>query len=172
MIDDTFAEGSPTPSSTLAEKLDLLFKTRHPAGRGEYTYEEVAEGIRQLGGSTIAVTQLWQLRTGKQTNPRKSQLEALATFFRVPVHYFFDDDDEETKRIQARLELLAAMRNNDVERIALRAADLSSDTLRAIAQIIENARHIEGLPNGGDQKPHPESSAASRTDKPDEEQRE
>lgn len=169
MIDDTYAEDMSMPASTLAEKLDLLFRTRHPVGRGEYTYEEVAEGIRQMGGSTIAVTQLWQLRTSKQTNPRKSQLEALAKFFRVPVHYFFDDD-EETKRIQARLELLAAMRNNDVERIALRAADLSSDTLRAIAQIIENARHIEGLPNGGDQKLHPQSRTTSRTDKPDEEQ--
>jgi transcriptional regulator with XRE-family HTH domain len=171
MVDETFAEQAPSPSLTLAEKLDLLFRTRHPAGRGEYTYEEVAEGIKQLGGPTIAVTQLWQLRTGKQPNPRKSQLEALAAFFRVPVSYFFEDD-EETARLQARLELLAAMRNNDVERIALRAADLSSETLRAIAQIIENARHIEGLPNGGDQKPHPQNSAASRTDRPDEERRE
>ena len=63
------------------------------------------------------------MRTGKQDNPRKSQIEALAAFFRVPVSYFFEDD-EETARLHARLELLAAMRNNDVERIALRAADL------------------------------------------------
>jgi transcriptional regulator with XRE-family HTH domain len=157
MADETFAEQTPRPPLTLAEKLDLLFRTRHPAGRGEFTYEEVAEGIRRLGGPTIAVTQLWQLRTGKQDNPRKSQIEALAAFFRVPVSYFFADD-EETARLHARLELLAAMRNNDVERIALRAADLSPESLRAIAQIIEQARHIEGLGNG-------EKSASRTPDK-------
>lgn len=143
------AAGGQPPASplTLAQKIDQLFRTRHAAGR-EYTYEEVAEGIRSLGGPTIAATQLWELRTGKKTNPRKTQLEALAAFFRVPIGYFFEDDGE-TARIQAQLELLAAMRNSDVERIALRAADLSPESLRAIAQIIEQARHIEGLPNGG-----------------------
>lgn len=147
MAEDLPVKNTSAPALTLAEKLDTLFKSRHPSGRAEYTYEEVAEGIRQLGGPTIAVTQLWQLRTGKQTNPRKSQLEAIAAFFRVPVSYFFEDN-EETARLHARLELLAAMRNNDVERIALRAADLSPESLRAIAQIIEQARHIEGLKNG------------------------
>jgi transcriptional regulator with XRE-family HTH domain len=161
MADETFAEQTPAPSLTLAEKLDLLFRTRHPAGRGEYTYEEVAEGIKQLEGPMIAVTQLWQLRTGKQSNPRKSQIEALAAFFRVPVSYFFADD-EETARLHARLELLAAMRNNDVEQIALRAADLSPESLRAIAQIIEQARQIEGLRNGEKTSPQPSDKPTLR----------
>jgi transcriptional regulator with XRE-family HTH domain len=162
------AEDSPAPPLTLAGKLDLLFRTRHPSGRDEYTYEEVAEGIRQLGGPTIAITQLWQLRTGKQTNPRKSQLEAIAAFFKVPVSYFFEDN-EETARLHARLELLAAMRNNDVERIALRAADLSPETLRAIAQIIEQARHVEGLPNGEGRDKGAPGKSASGTNESDQE---
>ncbi len=170
MAEEMPAGGQPAPSLTLAEKLDLLFKTRRPEGRGEYTYEEVAAGIRRLGGPTIAVTQLWELRTGKKTNPRKSQLEALARFFRVPVSYFFENDAE-TARIQARLELLAAMRNSAVERIALRAADLSPETLRAIAQIIEHARHIEGLVNGDDSGTRSPDQSASRGDEPHQEER-
>lgn len=168
MAKDMPAGSPPAQPLTLAEKLDLLFKTRRPEGHGEYTYEEVAEGIRQLGGPTIAVTQLWELRTGKKTNPRKSQLEALAKFFRVPVSYFFENDAE-TARIHARLELLAAMRNSAVERIALRAADLSPETLRAIAQIIEQARHIEGLVNGDDGGARPPNQSASRADEPHQE---
>lgn len=167
MAEDPGAENTPARPLTLAEKIDQLFRTRHAEGR-EYTYEEVAEGIRRMRGPTIAATQLWELRTGKKTNPRKSQLEALARFFRVPVRYFFDDD-EETERIQARLELLAAMRNNDIERIALRAADLSPETLRAIAQIIENARHIEGLPNGEGRDENPPNRPAPITDELDQE---
>jgi len=158
----------PALPLTLAQKIDQLFRTRHAAGR-EYTYEEVAEGIRNLGGPTIAATQLWELRTGKKTNPRKTQLEALAAFFRVPVGYFFEDD-EETARIQAQLELLAAMRNSAVERIALRAAELSPESLRAIAQIIEQARHIEGLPNGGATTPQSSQEPTSRTGEPTQEQ--
>lgn len=34
---------------TLAEKLNRLFGTVHPPGRGEYSYEEVAAAIRERG---------------------------------------------------------------------------------------------------------------------------
>ncbi len=164
MAEEAPSGQSPASPLTLAQKIDQLFRTRHAAGR-EYTYEEVAEGIRNLGGPTIAATQLWELRTGKKTNPRKTQLEALAAFFRVPIGYFFEDDGE-TARIQAQLELLAAMRNSDVERIALRAADLSPESLRAITQIVEQARHIEGLPNGGATDSPSPSKPTSRAGEP------
>lgn len=166
MSQNTPAKNTSPQSLTLAAKLDNLFRSQRPSGRDEYTYEEVSEGIRQLGGPTVATTQLWQLRTGKQTNPRKSQLEAIAAFFRVPVSYFFEDN-EETTRLHARLELLAAMRDNNVERIALRAAGLSPESLRAIAQIVEQARHIEGLPNEENKEPRSPKKPAPGAEGPD-----
>lgn len=146
MTDET-----PDRPPTLAEKIDALF--RSAPGREEYTYAEVAEGIRRLGGPTISTTQLWELRHGVKTNPRKDHLQALARFFGAPITYFFDD--EETRQLYAQLKLLAAMRDSQIERIALRASGLSPATLATIAQVIERMRQIEGLPNGNGEERKP-----------------
>jgi hypothetical protein len=71
----------------------------------------------------------------------------------VPPSYFFDEDA--ARRIDAQLELLAAMRDAAVRQIALRAADLSPESLRSLADLIERWRQLEGLPNGeaGDNRP-------------------
>ena len=139
-------DGDHRPETTLADKLDRLFRAVHPRGRGEYTLEEVVEGIRARGGPTISVSYLWELRTGRRGNPRRSHLQALADFFGVSPAYFFDD--AATARIDAQLELLAALRDAGVRRIALRAFGLSPETLTAIAGIVERARQLERLPEG------------------------
>ncbi|GGM81140.1 XRE family transcriptional regulator [Dactylosporangium sucinum] len=128
---------------TLAAKLDRLFRTVHPAGRAEYTYEEVATAIRDRG-VMISHTYIWQLRKGARDNPTKRHLEALAEFFGVNPAYFLDD--EAARRIDEQLELLAALRDNAVRTVALRAAGLSAPSLQAIQGMIEQARKIEGLP--------------------------
>lgn len=128
---------------TLAEKLDHLFATVHPRGRGPYTNDEVARSIAASGGPTISASYIWSLRTGKKDNPTKRHLEALATFFRVPPSYFFDEESSE--RIDAELSLLATMRDNNVRNVALRASGLSAATLDTIRGFIERARVLEGL---------------------------
>lgn len=135
---------APKSPETLATKIDRLFRSVRSEGRREYTYEEVVAGIRDRGGETISASYLWSLRTGAKDNPRKKHLEALADFFGVPPAYFFDDD-EVAGRIAAQLELLPVFLDADVQRIALRAADLSPASLRAIAGMIEHARDLEKL---------------------------
>jgi transcriptional regulator with XRE-family HTH domain len=135
---------------SLAEKLDRLFKTIHSPRRREYTYEEVAEGVRRQGIATISGTYIWELRTGQKDNPRKHHLEALAKFFDVPVGYFFNDD-EVTAQIYAQLALLAAMRDARVRNIATRAATLSPLALEAIAEMITRLQQIEGTTEARDE---------------------
>src|SRR5438270_311624 len=112
------APGPAAPRRTLAHKLERLFHTMHPKDRGEYSLEEVAEGIRQRGGPTISATYIWQLRKGLKDNPTKKHLEALADFFGVSPLYFFDD--EAAARIDAELRLLIALRDGPVRHLALR----------------------------------------------------
>lgn len=147
-------EGASTPRRTLAEKLDHLFATVHPA-KGEYTHQQVADAILSAGGPTISATYLWQLRMGKRDNPTMRHLEALSGFFGVPPAYFFDD--ETTARIDAELELLASLRDGSVRQLALRASGLSKDSLGAIAEMVDRVRRLEGLPDetghsGGEEK--------------------
>src|SRR5687768_14040905 len=127
---------------TLAEKLDRLFKTVRPRDGGEFTFEEVAEGIRRRGGPTVSATYVWQLRKGLRDNPTKKHLQALADFFGVAPSYFFDD--EAAVRIDAELALLAALRDGSVRHLALRAFGLSADSLATIARMVERVRELEG----------------------------
>ncbi|MEU2894270.1 helix-turn-helix domain-containing protein [Streptomyces albidoflavus] len=132
----------PSPQS-LAERIDHLFATVHPKDRGPYSYEEVASEIKRRGGPTISASYIWQLRTGGKDNPTKRHLEALGSFFGVPVAYFFDD--EESQRIQAEIDALAAMRDIGVRSVALRASGLSDKSLKIISDVIDRARELEGL---------------------------
>ncbi len=91
----------------LADKLDHLFRSVHPRGRGEYTYAEVAKAIEDRGGPTVSATYIWQLRKGRRDNPTKRHLEALADFFGVRPAYFFDD--AEAERTDARLRELEGL---------------------------------------------------------------
>ena len=147
--------GEPTERAsrrrTLADKLEHLFRTVHPRGRGEYSNREAAEEIRRRGGPSISAYYLWLLRRGQRDNPTKKHLQALADFFGVSPLYFFDD--EVAERTDAQLELLAALRDANVRHLALRAASLSPETLLAIAEMVERARQIEGLPDAGAAQP-------------------
>ena len=128
---------------TLADKIDLLFRTvRRPDG-SEYSYEAIAEELRKADGPTVSAAYLWQLRKGNRDNPTKAHLEALASFFGVPASYFFDDQSSE--EITEQLETLAKLNELGVQQLAFRSADLSPEAQQQILKAIEDARNQEGL---------------------------
>ncbi|MCP2259758.1 hypothetical protein LX15_003464 [Streptoalloteichus tenebrarius] len=140
--------GSERAPRTLAEKLNHLFETVHPAGRGPYSNEEVAAAIRDQGGATISATYIWLLRKGQRDNPTMKHLEALAAFFGVPPAYFFDDAT--AADVAAEIALLNALRDTGVQKVALRAAGLSSRSLDSIVEMIKRVRELEGLSQDSD----------------------
>jgi transcriptional regulator with XRE-family HTH domain len=90
----------------------------------------------------ISSTYVWQLRTGRRDNPTQRHLSALATFFGVSPMYFFDESD--TDRSAVPQELVAALQNDDLRDMTLRATGLSERSLRAIKEMIESARAVQG----------------------------
>ncbi|MFI1886031.1 Secondary metabolite protein [Streptomyces jumonjinensis] len=150
------AEGPSAAISgaTFAAKLDHLFKTVHPASRGPFTYAEVAEGIRlaneeaqrqgREAGRNLTASAIQQLRTNANKNPTYPTIKALADFFGVKAGFFFDEADAEAD--SARIALLAAMRDQGVKKVALRANGLSTESLHMLSTVIEQARRLEGLP--------------------------
>ncbi len=137
-------EESPSPGRLLADRLDYLFRTVHPKDRGPYTPAEVAEAINAAAGErVISSTYVWQLRTGRRDNPTQKHLSALASFFGISPMYFFQQAEADRSAVPP--ELVAALRNDEVRDMALRAVGLSDRALRAIKDMIENARAVEGL---------------------------
>ncbi|GAA2454905.1 XRE family transcriptional regulator [Streptomyces macrosporus] len=143
----------PTESTdTFVARLNHLFESVHPPGRGTYSNQEVADLLRERGGETISHVCLWKLRTGRATNPSRRQLETPAGFFGVPVGYFFDDAT--AARVDAELGLVRQLRDSEVQRVAARVAGLSPQSLEQVLAAIEEIRHREGLDaesgSGGD----------------------
>ncbi|MFD9511228.1 helix-turn-helix domain-containing protein [Streptomyces mirabilis] len=131
-------------SRTLAQKLEHLFVTTTPNGQKAPSHEDVATAINIAAGErAISGTYIWQLRTGRKTNPTKKHLEALARYFGVSPAYFLDD--AETQRIDEQLALLQALKENDVRTIALRAHELSTSSRQTLAGVVSHLRKLEGL---------------------------
>ncbi len=151
-------EDKPTRGLTLAQKLDQLFKSVLSPDGNEYTYREVTEGINKMGETKISPAVIWRLRTGEHDDPKKSQLEAIAKFFEVPLEYFYGEGAA-VDEIHAELKLLEKMREAGVYGIAARAMDLSATSKNAIANLVEQLREIEQHRDSGqDRKPGSEET--------------
>jgi transcriptional regulator with XRE-family HTH domain len=134
MAGEETAEQDPQ-GSTLAEKIDALFRVVRRPNHEQFSHEEVARACREATGESFSATYLWQLRTGRRDNPTKRHLEALAGFFQVPVAYFFDE--EQGAAIAKELELLGALRDAGVRSVALRAVNLSPEGVSTISDMID-----------------------------------
>lgn len=135
----------------VARRLDALFRTHLPKdGKGrEYSYKQVEKAINDAAGpKSISHQYIWQLRKGQSVNPTLRSLQLLAAFFSVPVTYFFDDD--EAARLAEHIEFVNAVGDGLVKQIAVRCAGLSDSSLNAILAMVENARKLEGLPEGAE----------------------
>lgn len=76
-----------------------------------------------------------------KTTVRETAFTALE---KLPVYFF---DETETDRSAVSPELVAALQNDDLRDMTLRATGLSERSLRAIKEMIESARTVEGLPD-------------------------
>lgn len=131
-------------SSTLAERIDCLFRTqRSPRGR-EYTYREVAAAVSGQNGVKFSPAYLWQLRTGARGNPTIRHIEALARFFNVSPSYFFAD--ELTDLPDPDVRLLATTKHELPRSAASNLAGLSDESLGAVLGLARRLRELEGLP--------------------------
>jgi transcriptional regulator with XRE-family HTH domain len=139
------------PQGLFAQRLDHLFRTVHPKDRGPYTPAEVADAINAAAGErAVSGTYLWLLRTGQRDNPTMKHLIAIARFFAVPPTYFFPEDTLDENAVPA--ELAAALGDAQVREMTLRAVGLSDRSLKAITDMINSARSVEGLPDADTEK--------------------
>ena len=109
------AESTPV-LRTLADKVNWLIDQAHPAGRGPYTNNEVADLIKKTTGEQISYTQIWKLRNGQAQNPQMRLIEAMAKTFGVPAAFFFPEfDEKQAGLLQQQVELLAMIRDADID---------------------------------------------------------
>lgn len=129
-------------STTFAARLNRLFDTVYPPGRGPHTSAEVIAALK-AEGITMSAPYLSQLRSGNRTNPSSATMAALANFFRIKPAYF--TDDEYYEKLDKELAWLATMREENIRRIAVGASSLSAEARQDILERVEELRRKENL---------------------------
>jgi transcriptional regulator with XRE-family HTH domain len=129
-------------STTFAARLNRLFDTVYPPGRGPHTSAEVIAALK-AEGITMSAPYLSQLRSGNRTNPSTATMVALANYFRIKSAYF--TDDEYYDKLDKELAWLATTRDDNVRRIAVRAAELSPEAQREVVDRVNELRRAEHL---------------------------
>lgn len=129
-------------STTFAARLNRLFDTVYPPGRGPHTSAEVIAALK-AEGITMSAPYLSQLRSGNRTNPSSATMAALANFFRIKPAYF--TDDEYYEKLDKELAWLATTRDDNVRRIAARTVELSPEAQREVMERVNELRRAEHL---------------------------
>lgn len=120
---------------TFAERFARLIATVHPADREPYSYREIADGIAHLDGA-MSHEFLRQLVAGRQPHPRCHQMRALATFFGVPVTYFFDG--EVAASVDVEIAQLPRWRDEEAAELAERITELPPEHRNAVSDLVEH----------------------------------
>jgi transcriptional regulator with XRE-family HTH domain len=129
---------------TFAQKLNKLMEVFARENGRPMTAARFLADFTAKTGASISAGYLSELRTGKVSAPRIDLVDKLAVYFKVNPSYFLTGPADMEN--QARLDLLASMRDNQVHSLAIRAAGLSESALRRLAVIIESNRVMENLP--------------------------
>lgn len=145
MTADSAASEPSQPLRTLADKVNWLIDTAHPAGRGPYSLTEVTQLIEKTTGEQFSHTTIWKLRNGQVTNPQMRLIDALARTFGVPPAFFFDEfDPQQAALLREQAELLALIRDSHVTAAQLRSLlELSPEALQAVADLVRHTAHSE-----------------------------
>jgi transcriptional regulator with XRE-family HTH domain len=123
-------------------RLNRLFDTVYPPGRGPHTSAELVAAL-MAQGIRISAPYLSQLRSGTRANPSSEMIRSIAAFFRVSPAYFTDDGY--FQYVDRELTLLAAMRDEEVRLVADRIVGLSPGAVDQLSVKVEELRRAEHL---------------------------
>jgi transcriptional regulator with XRE-family HTH domain len=102
-------------AATFAERLNRLFATIWPAGRGPYRNFEVTQALARRGYQ-LSAPYLSQLRSGIRKYPSPRTAEMLAEFFGVEVDYF-DPDTSYARALDTELDWLELAHDKTVREL-------------------------------------------------------
>lgn len=127
--------------ATVAARLNRLFDTIRPPGRGPLRNYEVLKAVRTRG-ITISAPYLSQLRDGSRSHPSLEILRALADVFGVSVAYFTDANSAYTRYLEAELCWLETAHDPQVRMITTALLALPADVREDLLQSAQPADNV------------------------------
>lgn len=129
------------PPGSVGDRLRELMDKVHPADRGPFDVQEIAEMTKSTQYPPISASYVDALLRGERDNPTVNTIQALAAVFHVPAAYFFDDTTAE--EVQANIALTIAVRDSGMADLVNRSAKLSPAGRRALAGMITSLQNLE-----------------------------
>lgn len=139
---------------SFGDKLGRLIEAVHPPDRGPYSYREIEAGVAGHPGAMTAAY-VHQLVKGRQLHPRIHHVEALASFFGVPVTYFFDEDL--ARQVDDQITAVSAWRDEEARHIAERVVALNPRDRHTVTTLIDSLRAYDEQPRDRRQRRKPAS---------------
>lgn len=128
--------------SSIGQRFDWLLKHHMSPDGDEYTYPELIEGLR-LRGVEITGSGLSKIRSGDTKKPGWDVIDALASFFNVPLNFFSLTRTLEKEELD-RYATAEAILVDGTEEIAMRAARLNPQARKAVLDLINNLDLMAG----------------------------
>jgi transcriptional regulator with XRE-family HTH domain len=144
LTDDRLDDVGTDPSPSLAARLERLFDTMRRRDERPISNAVAAKAITEKTGVSISAAYLWQLRSGKSTNPTVEPLRAIADFFGISASYLIESDVD--PKLEAQLELLQVLRDAGIRDLAMRASGLTPEAIDSLRAMVDHARRLEKLP--------------------------
>lgn len=119
--------------TTVAARLNRLFDTIRPPGRGPLRNYEVLKALRARG-IEMSAPYLSQLRAGRRSHPSLDMLRHLADFFGVSVAYFTDATSAYARYLEAELCWLETAHDPEVRMITTSLLTLPPDMREDLLQ--------------------------------------
>ena len=118
------AEAPAVPSDSFAARLNRLFRTVYPPGRGPYMSLELVHAL-DARGLTLSAPYLSQLRSGRRDNPSFDTIYMIAEFFGIRSDYFTGRDAAYCARLEEELDWLDLVHNPGVRLLTTAVAGLT-----------------------------------------------
>lgn len=133
----TASSNDSPPGADLARKLNLLLDSAEVEGT-KITFNDIRDAMT-AAGTPVSRARWHYMRSGSGPAVKKTELlQNLAGFFGVNRDYLLADQEDLPPKVEAQLELLAAMKANKVRNFAARQLDgLSAETLLQIRDLID-----------------------------------
>ncbi len=121
----------------ISQQLNMLFRTFLSSDGDEYTLQEVADA----SGNKVSPGYLSYLRSGKKKNPSAEVLRTLATFFQVPVGFFFGEPLPDPESVNED-NMDDVLRDPLIRGIAMRSFGVSDQTKKLIMLFLDREKRL------------------------------
>ncbi len=130
----------------MADRINRLFEVTRAAADPEDTSTAVASALSASTGVAVSANYIDELRSGREVGPDDSAvLEALAVYFDAPTSYLATQWGDEAFQYDEELSLLAQLRNNGIQMLAMRDGGTANTT-----ELIEILNQLPDQPPNGD----------------------